>query len=150
MSESNVTIFNVDQFEHMLDDMFPKSDSNVMGTFQKMEQEDSAVCFYGPFGTAVFYIAPDAQTAGYYVSVNGDPAYTTFFLNAVRKYFPDLEFYGGYSENVIEGKGEMILDEAGIANQRMVFVMRQAEAFKEYASEQKRNNILVPDKKIIV
>jgi len=153
MSEETVEQVKIDieAFDYVLNQMFPNVEGNMIGTFKRVQQEDGSIVFFGPLGSFVFVFDLEANVAGYYVSVNGDPDFSIRVILDLLGKFPYLKHIGPYSEDM-EQQGRMIVKNEEIASHRMHFVMQQAKAFEVYIAESQKSDagIILPQEKEII
>jgi len=137
---------NVQQFKKDVEELFSQTE------FSESITPEGAVYLYGPYGSFIF-ILNDPQYAdknGFIVSVNGEAADSVYLIISILKQYPELEFFGHYSERY-DGNGIEIEDDAVYQNQRH-FVMPKAKLIQRFieAEAEKKPKLTVPDQRIVV
>jgi hypothetical protein len=138
---------NVEQFKKDVEELFSQTE------FNESVSKEGAVYLYGPYGSFIFVLNDPQYDGknGFIVSVNGEAVDSVYLALSVTKQYPDLEFFGHYSER-FDGNGIVIDDESVYDNQRQ-FIMAKANLIQSFVDAElakKQSKLIVPDQRIVV
>lgn len=149
MTEQN-NFIDVEELKQFLETLYPPGPEYK---FVDVPNDDGSTVLFGPFGTFIFFVNNTDNTSSFFVSVNGNPNNTVFFLLEILKRYPQLQHMGAYSEKFYEGG--VTLDEVEIEQQEKIFTLQRATVIQQEliaAEEQMKDTptIIMPEEKKIV